>query len=150
MSRGGVITFTESDSPFLAFYVYDPAFFVDPAAVSLTFDYAFDIGPENDDYLVAFINAFPYEFEIGGFNDSETDILPFSGTSSLDLIPYRNSTIFLAFGFEANDDWTDSVGGFSNLEVTLAPVPEPTTWLLLGAGLIGLMGAGRKTIFKKS
>jgi hypothetical protein len=42
--------------------------------------------------------------------------------------------------------WNNNNGSF---DVTIAAVPEPTTMLLLGSGLIGLVGYGRKKFFKK-
>lgn len=39
-------------------------------------------------------------------------------------------------------------GVYQNIEVAVAPVPEPGTMLLLGSGLVGLFGFSRKKSFK--
>jgi hypothetical protein len=47
-------------------------------------------------------------------------------------------------------EWAQVQGYANNKDVApIQPVPEPTTMLLLGSGLIGLAGYGRKKFFKK-
>lgn len=141
---GGVVTFIE-DINYSAIYFYDDFFVVGNDATILSFDYNFQLGLNDyDDYLT-------FELDFSPELDVDTDIT--GGHFEIDLSSYQGSTVSLAWGLIWGGDWdagtTASVYNI-DLATQAAPVPEPCTLILMGSGLVGLFGLGRRKFLKNS
>lgn len=74
-----------------------------------------------------------------------TEISPFEVPSSFSLCqsPNAGDTIDFVVGFGTDGSY---LGDTTGLVATIRAVPERSTWLLLGAGILGLIGASRRRI----
>ena len=76
-------------------------------------------------------------------------------SETIDISSYITDDAMLMFSLieQSDSNWftgTASVAGIDNIVVSSAPVPEPSTILLMGAGLLGIVGYNRKRFNKMS
>ncbi len=127
-----------SNDPFFG----DPGVFIPSNAKKLRFDYDFSEGANNTDEFYAFLfdplTHLPLTDSIGNnlellLSDSQ------SGTVNWSLAgaSFLNQTVGMEFQLNAFDLETDSFASINNVDIITTPIPEPSTILLLGFGILG-------------
>jgi hypothetical protein len=125
--------------------------------VTISFNWAFDYwdkSKQNDSFVSLVTTQGTPVFDITLLDlQSSWGIGITSGyfEQTYDLTPYGFTGADIGFTLtEADTRWTNSLAGVDNVSVTGAPVPEPSTILLMGTGLLGIIGFGRKRLNKKA
>ncbi len=86
-------------------------------------------------------NSFSWEVDTGGISFTITSLMTLSALGTIDCTLVADAGDFYFNSATLTAEGTDP---------STAPVPEPSTILLMGSGLLGLVGYSRKRFSKKS
>ncbi len=135
---GGEVSFTETMDN-VAWYFFNDNFLVENDATILSFDYDFQLGPDDvDDY---------FTFELDFFPELEVDANTSAGHYDIDLSSYQGSEVSLAWGLIWGGDFdAGSTARLYNIDLATESnvIPEPCTLFLFSTGLAGVFGSRKK------
>lgn len=126
-------------------------FDVDPLSSLTLFSFdSYAVGPDFDDVGMGSYVAGLNWFDMNEGTDVLLATLTFTagataGTDTLSIEGLFDDFSGLYYEFGDED-----IGGDISISIAIDPIPEPSTILLMGAGLLGLLGYSRKRLNKKA